>query len=238
MITSPYINKYCIICPIGNEEDNLGQFLDKLSSLENFYFIGIFDTFSTDQSLNILKDKINTDSRFSYIHLGQAKGLAHAYLCGLQAAVDMNFFKIIEMDIGHPEDKIPFIVDQLSKYDVVFASRFLQYNKNEYSFIRFIISKIGTYMSRYILGMPFSDCTSGFQGFNLHVLKSMKLNKFLSKGHIYQTEMKYYCKNCKFKEFYIPYTTNNSSFNYNQLLEGLYVFFKLFKINMSKIRFL
>lgn len=227
-------SKYCIVCPIGNEESNIKVFLDKISQLNDFYFIGVFDDYSKDNSLNILKDKIFIDTRFSYIHIGKSNGLATAYLLGFKKAIELNFEKIIEMDVGHPEENINFIVENLSDYDVVFGSRFLQKNTTTYSLNRFLISKIGTYMSQYLLGMPFSDCTSGFQGFKSSVLKPLLLNKFLSKGHIYQTEMKFYCKNLHFKEFYIPYTTNASSFNYKQLAEGISVFFKLFLLNITK----
>src|SRR5690606_5703083 len=115
--------------------------------------------------------------------------------------------KIIEMDVGHPINAINEIEVRLDHNDVVFASRFMPGGKflTGVPFKRSLLSKLGTIASKIFLQLPFSDCTSGLQGFNKNVLQEIPLDSFISKGHIYQTEMKYYCRYLRYEEIPINY---------------------------------
>ena len=57
----------------------------------------------------------------------------------------------------------------------------------------------------------------------------MNLDKFLSKGHMYQTEMRYYCRNYHTKEVPIHYVGSESGLKMNSVIEALRILFQLKK---------
>ena len=73
------------------------------------------------------------------------------------------------------------------------------------------------------------DMTSGFEGFQAEVLQGMFLDKFLSTGHMYQTEMRYYCRNLNCIEVPIHYIGGDSSLKLKSVTEALSILFKLKK---------
>ena len=60
-------------------------------------------------------------------------------------------------------------------------------------------------------------------------LEKMNFEKFLSTGHMYQTEMRYYCRNCRTVEVPIHYVGTASSLKGSSVVEALKILFKLKK---------
>ena len=71
--------------------------------------------------------------------------------------------------------------------------------------------------------------TSGFEGFQRKVLENMDLDAFLSRGHMYQTEMRYYCRNQRSIEVPINYIGSQSSIKLKSVTEALRLLFSLQK---------
>jgi len=92
-----------------------------------------------------------------------------------------------------------------------------------------MLSGGGTMLANFVLGTKLKDMTSGYEGFKRHVLENMDLDKFLSRGHIYQTEMRFYCRNYKTKEVPIHYVGGKSSLKLKSVSEALKVLFALKK---------
>ena len=61
------------------------------------------------------------------------------------------------------------------------------------------------------------------------VLESMNLDRFLSTGHMYQTEMRYYCRNKNCVEVPIHYIGGDSSLRFKSVTEALKILFQLKK---------
>jgi len=130
------------------------------------------------------------------------------------------------MDSGgsHPPSKIKEIVYALDKenYDVVFMSRFMKGSGiGNFPWYRIMVSKGGTILAKAWLGINLTDGTSGFEAFRAEVLKSFNLDAFISRGGIYQTEMKYYCSGYKIKEIPFNYVGSTSAFKFKWLLIAL-----------------
>ena len=92
---------------------------------------------------------------------------------------------------------------------------------------RKILSSGGTILANLVLGTKLKDMTSGFEGFQADVLKKMNLDKFLSTGHMYQTEMRFYCRNLNTIEVPINYIGSKSSIKFKSVTEALKLLFKL-----------
>lgn len=71
--------------------------------------------------------------------------------------------------------------------------------------------------------------TSGFECFRNEVLESLNLDNFMSTGHMYQTEMRFYCRNLKTVEVPIHYVGTASSLKFASVTETLKLLFKLKK---------
>ena len=61
------------------------------------------------------------------------------------------------------------------------------------------------------------------------VLESMDLDAFMSRGHMYQTEMRYYCRNLNTVEVPINYIGSKSSIRFKSVTEALKLLFRLKK---------
>ena len=92
---------------------------------------------------------------------------------------------------------------------------------------RHALSLGGTLLSNIVLKTKYKDMTSGFEAFQKNVLENLNLDRFLSKGHIYQTEMRYYCRNYNYKEVPIHYIASGSSLKAKSVKEALTVLFQL-----------
>ena len=71
--------------------------------------------------------------------------------------------------------------------------------------------------------------TSGFEAFQREVMEQMDLDSILSMGHMYQTEMRYYCRNKKTVEVPSHYEGGESSLKGSSVTEALRLLFQLKK---------
>lgn len=214
-----------VITPIRNEQNTIVNFIQQLAKLHlKLHLVLVIDDYSTDQTKSII-EQLNMPW-ITLLH-APTKGLAQAYLHGLKYARNHHATKVVELDVGHPIHLLPIFNISLDYHDIVFASRYLPQASYQGPYLRQAISRIGTELARRWLHLPFTDCTSGYQGFTQAVLNKLPLDQFLSKGHIYQTEMKFYCAKLKFVELPINYQSGQSSLNIRGLLEGMTLFFKL-----------
>lgn len=143
------------------------------------------------------------------------------------------------MDGGgsHQPSEIPQFIEKLEQgYDCVWGSRFIEgggiCNQPLY---RRILSSGGTVLANLLLGTRLKDMTSGFEGFQRNVLEQMCLKNFLSKGHMYQTEMRFYCRKYRTVEVPIHYIGSQSSLRFRSVREAVYILFQL-KKNEKRVR--
>lgn len=92
---------------------------------------------------------------------------------------------------------------------------------------RRILSQGGTFLANLVLGTRLKDMTSGFEGFQRKVLEHMNLDAFLSTGHMYQTEMRFYCRKLRTVEVPIHYVGTASSLKSSSVMEALRLLFQL-----------
>ncbi len=152
---------------------------------------------------------------------------------GYRQALKDGAEQVIEMDGGgsHKPSEIPQFIEKLEEgYDCVWGSRFIKGGGLENDpLYRRILSGGGTFLSNLVLGTKLKDMTSGFEAFKSVVLEKFDFDKFLSTGHMYQTEMRFYCRNYRTIEVPIHYTAGKSSLKFKSVKEALVILFKLKK---------
>lgn len=227
------MKKTIVVMPVANEEKSMGKVLDDILGLpyDNLYVYPIIDNYSKDGTEDIIRQYEKKTDKVKCIFYKESTGVASCYLEGFRQALRDDAERIIEMDGGgsHLPCELPLFIKKLDEgYDCVFGSRFVEGGslKNAPMYRR-IISVGGTFLSNLVLGTKLKDMTSGYEAFQSYILKEMNLSMFLSDGHMYQTEMKFYCRGYRTIEVPIHYYAGGSSLSWKSITEALHVLFQL-----------
>ncbi len=229
------MKKTIIVMPVANEEATMGQILDEILNLpyNNLYIYPVIDSYSRDRTEEIIREKEKKNNKVKCIFHEKSDGVVSCYLEGFKRALADGAELILEMDGGgsHLPSEIPVFLEMLNKgYDCIWGSRFIEGGSmREQPLYRRILSQGGTILANLVLGTKLKDMTSGFEGFQRGILEDMDLDAFLSKGHMYQTEMRYYCRNKHTLEVPIHYVGTASSLKTSSVTEALRLLFRLKK---------
>ena len=221
--------------PVANEEKTIEGVLKEILGLpyDNLHIYPVMDSYSKDNTRSIIERMASEDPRIKLIFHKESRGVVSCYLYGFKKALEDGAERIIEMDGGgsHLPSEIPQFIENLDKgYDCVWGSRFVQGGDiSNHPLYRRILSSGGTVLANLVLGTKLKDMTSGFEAFQRKVLEAMDLDAFLSRGHIYQTEMRYYCRNLNTVEVPIHYIGSESSLKMKSVTEAFKVLFMLKK---------
>ncbi len=233
------MKKTIIVMPVANEAATMGSVIERILALpyDNLHLYPVVDDYSKDNTADIIRSYEHT-GRVKCIYYKESRGVISCYLEGFRRALADGAEQIIEMDGGgsHSPDEIWQFIEKLDEgYDCVWGSRFTEGGSiSEQPLYRRMLSGGGTLLSNLVLGTKLKDMTSGFEAFKAEVLQNMDLDAFLSTGHMYQTEMRFYCRNYRTVEVPIHYTGSSSSLKLHSVTEALSILFKL-KTNENKV---
>ena len=229
------MKKTIIVMPVANEEATMEGLLKEIMQLpyENLYVYPVIDSYSKDRTEEIIREMEKKYNRIKLLFYKESRGVITCYLYGFKKALEDGAERIIEMDGGgsHLPKEIPQFIDKLDEgYDCVWGSRFISGGDiTNQPWYRRVLSSGGTVLANMVLGTKLKDMTSGFEGFQRNILEMMNLDAFLSLGHIYQTEMRFYCRNLKTIEVPINYIGSQSSIKLKSVTEALKLLFQLKK---------
>ena len=230
------MEKTIIVMPVANEEATMNDIIEQIMELpyDELYLYPIIDDYSQDRTETIIRDaEKKYHGRVKCVYYRESKGLISCYLHGFKIALQDGADRIIEMDGGgsHKPCELPYFIKALDEgYECVWGSRFMP-NGAEKNVVwyRRMLSRGGTLLANFVLKTNLLDMTSGYEAFQADVLRKLHLEKFLSTGHMYQTEMKYYCRKCTCKEVPIHYIGGTSSLRFKSVLEACKILFCLKK---------
>ncbi len=229
------MKKTIIVMPVANEEGSIGGVLEQILQLpyDNLYVYPVMDAYSKDGTERIIREMEQKSDRIRLIFHERSYGVVSCYLYGFQQALKDGAERIIEMDGGgsHLPEEIPQFIEKLDEgYDCVWGSRYVKGGDiSNHPLYRRILSSGGTILSNLVLGTKLKDMTSGFEAFQRPVLEGLDLDAFLSTGHMYQTEMRFYCRNLRTVEVPIHYVGSESSLKFKSVKEALRILFQLKK---------
>lgn len=236
------MKKTIIAMPVANEENSIGQVLQEIMDLpyDNLYVYPVIDDYSKDRTEQIIRDMSDKNPRIKLIYYKESRGVVTCYLHGFKEALKDGAEYVIEMDGGgsHLPKEIPQFIDNLEKgYDCVWGSRFIKGGDiSNHPLYRRLLSSGGTILANIVLGTKLKDMTSGFEAFQRDVLEKMDLDKFLSRGHMYQTEMRFYCRKYNTIEVPIHYVGSESTLKFKSVKEALKILFMLKKYEHNVIK--
>lgn len=233
------MKKIIVVMPVANEEETMADVLESILQLPypNLHIYPVVDSYSRDNTEKIIREYEKT-GRVKCIFYKESTGVVSCYLEGFRQALKDEAEWIVEMDGGgsHAPSELPQFIEKLNQgYDCVWGSRFIDGGEiSNHPFYRLVLSNGGTILANLILGTKLKDMTSGFEGFTREVLEKFVFQNFLSTGHMYQTEMRFYCRKYKQIEVPIHYVGGTSSLKWKSVLEALKILF-LLKRNEKRV---
>lgn len=218
-----------IVCPMANEAESavefVGRVLAQCGRVRTVDFFVVLDGVSKDNTLELLRQYAERDRRLKIVWAPENRCVVDAYRRGYEAALESGADWILEIDAGfsHRPEEIPLFLNSINdELDCVFATRFALGGRIEGSSgKRKFVSRGGTILANMVLRTRLTDMTSGFQLFRRDILEKILEKGIYSRGPFFQTEMKAYCINTRFKEVPITYSMASHSVGVGSIKESL-----------------
>jgi dolichol-phosphate mannosyltransferase len=155
-----------VIIPTYNERENISPLVAALTTaLDEIRWEAIFvDDNSPDGTGQCIHDIAVQDSRIRLVKRTGRRGLSSACIEGIQAS-SASYVAVIDADLQHDERILPRMLERLKSdnMDMVIATRRIPGGSmGEFSNIRVLLSRAGSWMSRCVSGHDVSDPMSGF----------------------------------------------------------------------------
>ena len=183
-----------VITPTYNERDNLEDLVTAVLGSPVGADYLIVDDNSPDGT-GALADAIAArEPRFRVLHRPGKLGLGSAYRQAFTRAVSDGYDAVVSMDgdWSHDPQYLPSLVEGATRADLVIGSRYLNgISVVNWELSRLIMSQVANQYARLVTGMPFRDCTSGFQCITRRALESIGLSEIRSSGYSFLIELKY-----------------------------------------------
>jgi dolichol-phosphate mannosyltransferase len=105
--------------------------------------------------------------------------------------------------------------------DFAAGSRFTEGGSYLGRWTRYMVSRGGTVLANLLTGTRMKDMTSGFECFTRDALRHVLNKGIRSRGHFFQTEIRFHLRNWSWVEVPITYRNPSKSVGAGSLKEGL-----------------
>ncbi len=181
-----------VIVPTYNEAENIDGIVARVRESQPAVDILIVDDDSPDGTGD-LADKLAVEGPVHVLHRSGKEGLGAAYLAGFAWGIEHDYDVLIEMDADgshRPEQLGDLLVAVEQGADLVLGSRWVPggevLNWPKY---REVISRVGNFYARIMLGIPLKDATGGFRAFRRTTLEGLNLREVASQGYCFQVDL-------------------------------------------------
>lgn len=216
-----------VIIPTYNEKENIGDLLQKVSSLPIEFDILFIDDNSPDGTADLIREAQKSKPNIFLLEREGKLGLGTAYLVGFKWALKKDYPYIFEMDadLSHNPSDLIRLFEALEKdgADLAIGSRYVSgVNVINWPMGRVLLSYLASVYVRVITGMKIMDTTAGFKGYRKEVLKTLNLDKIKLKGYGFQIEMKFHTFKYGFKIVEIPIIFTNRVKGASKMSGGIF----------------
>jgi dolichol-phosphate mannosyltransferase len=188
--------KPLVVIPTYNERENITRLIPAILETDGRIHVLVIDDGSPDNTAEAVLDTIqNYPGARVFLESRPAKlGLGSAYVHGFQWGLSRQYDFLIQMDAdwSHRPHHLETMLSLVEQTDFVVGSRYVPGGGVlNWGAGRRLLSKLGSWYSRLILGMNLSDFTGGFNGWPARVLRAIGLETLRSDGYSFQIELKY-----------------------------------------------
>ncbi len=196
------INKVSVILPTYNERENILLMIDILHSVLRHYEyeILVVDDNSSDGTYQTVL-KLN-DPCVRTILRTENRGLANSIRCGLENATG-DVFVIMDSDFNHQPKYLSFMLQSLSHYRCVLASRFL-YGGKMNNWMRHFLSWIFNIFIRLMTGGTITDSLYGFLAIRRETIERFNYDNIFWGYGDYCIRLVYYLQKNRIRVLQIP----------------------------------
>ena len=185
--------KVLAVIPTYNERDNLPDLVRAVLADPSFAVMVVDD--GSPDGTGALADGLAREfpGRVDVVHRTGPRGLGRSYVEGLQRALASSDAELIcqmDADWSHDPKYLPAMVEACGNHDVVIGSRYLRgVSVVNWPLQRLVLSTFANRYIRLVTGLRPNDCTSGFRCWRRKALAGLPLDRVVSDGYAFLTEM-------------------------------------------------
>jgi len=206
----------CVAVPMYNEESGAARCVEEISkvlmALPYRTRLLVVDDGSVDRTYPILEGLKTSCPILSVRRHERNEGYGHAMQTAFReaAAWGADYILVMDSDLTNDPRLIPAFVERmLSGYDVIKASRYVRGGRVEgVPFGRIIVSRVGNWLVRRLIGLPLLDYTNGFRALRMDFVRRMRLTE---SGFAVILEEMYFAKFVATSFWEIPCVLTNRS---------------------------
>lgn len=183
-----------VITPTYNERDNLQALCAAVLAAPIGADYMIVDDNSPDGTGRLADEIAAVEPRLKVMHRPGKLGLGSAYREAFGRALAEGYDAVISMDgdWSHDPQYLPALAEGARRADLVIGSRYMNgISVVNWDLSRLIMSQVANTYARLVTGMPFRDCTSGFQCLTRRALEAVGLESIHTNGYSFLIELKY-----------------------------------------------
>ena len=207
------MNPVVIVIPTYNEVENIQFIIEAVLALPISADILVVDDNSPDGTAALVQGLISRYSQVNITIRNKKEGLGPAYVHGFKWALDKGYSHVFEMDadFSHPPEALVPMLEILkqNKADLVVGSRYKKgIRVRQWPLLRIVISVGASIYVRVITGLPVTDPTAGYVGYQSDALRALDLEDIRFKGYAFQIALKFWAwkKGFRIAEFPIIFT--------------------------------
>ncbi|HMB00533.1 MAG TPA: polyprenol monophosphomannose synthase [Spirochaetota bacterium] len=197
-----------IVIPTYNEKNNIKELIKKIFTYCKKCHIFIVDDNSPDGTGREVLKLARSNKKIHLVKRKKKEGIGKAYIHGFRHVLAYQPSYIIQMDadLSHPPAKIPELLTQIKKNDIVIGSRYIHgISVINWPLTRILLSYFAGIYVRFFTGIKIKDTTGGFKCYKRRVLQNINLDKIKSDGYSFQIEMNYIISRFGYKIKEIPF---------------------------------
>jgi glycosyltransferase involved in cell wall biosynthesis len=184
-----------IVVPTHNEGSNIGELLDRLDAAVPDDDVVVIDDASTDDTRQIVSDRILASKRLRIVERDEKLGLGNAYKFAFDLAIREGYDAVVEIDadLSHDPAVLPTMLDVARRgISVVIGSRYIPGGSVVgWPRRRTWLSRWGNRYAAIALGLAINDATAGYRVYRTDALRRIDVAAVRAEGYGFQIEMTY-----------------------------------------------
>jgi len=185
------------VTPTYNERGNIEDLVTQMMALDGPYGLLIVDDNSPDGTGELADELANRyPGRVRVLHRPGKLGYGKAYVDGFKVALesDADLIGTMDADFSHKPSDLARLVSAVwdGGYDLALGSRYQEGAViRGWTVRRRLISRLGGYYARAVLGLGLTDPTAGFKVYRRALLEAIDLDSLESDGYGFNIETTY-----------------------------------------------
>jgi apolipoprotein N-acyltransferase len=198
-----------VIVPTYNERESIGEVLRRTLAAASEVDVLVVDDGSPDGTADVVREVARSEPRVRLLERAGKGGLAGAYVAGFHRALDEGYHLAVEMDadLSHQPEQLPALLAGARRLDLTVGSRYVRDGSvSNWGVLRRVLSRGGNLYTRWVLGLPIADATSGYRVYRRGLLEFLLAQGVHAEGYGFQIELAYRAWRAGFAVGEVPIT--------------------------------